>query len=227
MSAPTLVTPPPPENTRPAGVRRQLVLNLGVNLVAPLALFYGLRALGVDQWWAVLLSALPPVVRACYTVATSRKIDTLALFTLSILALGVGTSFLSGSPRFLLAKDGWMTAVAGTWMLATLARTPFILQVMRTLLPGDAVERTELKWQGSPTYRRVLRTITTMWGVALVLDAGVRVLLAYTLPIDQVPLISGLQYAGLYLVLEVSTRLIARRKSIAAAVEAESGQRLM
>jgi hypothetical protein len=175
----------------------------------------------------VLLSALPPVLRACYTVATSRKIDTLALFTLSILALSVGTSFLSGSPRFLLAKDGWMTAVAGAWMLASLARTPFILQVIRTFMSADAVARTELKWQGSPTYRRMLRTITAMWGVALVLDAGVRVVLAYTLPIDQVPLISGLQYAGLYLVLEVSTRVYARRKGVAAAVEAESGQRYM
>lgn len=225
MTAPTMVKPLVQE--QPTALRKQMFLNLAINLIAPAAVFYGLRALGVDQWWALLLGVLPPGIRAGYTVIKQRKIDTLAVFTLSILVLSVGMSFVSGSPRFLLAKDGWMTAAAGGWMLITLARVPFIFQVTRTFLTGAAAERAELKWRDSPTYRRVLRRITAMWGGALVIDAGVRVVLAYTVPVDQVPLISGLQYAGLYVGLEVITRMFARRKGIAAAVEAESGQRYM
>ncbi|TDP98109.1 VC0807 family protein [Labedaea rhizosphaerae] len=227
MSTQTMAATPPPATEPPTGLRKQMIINLAVNLVAPAAMFYGLRALGVNQWWALLLGVLPPGIRAGYTLVKRRKIDTLAVFTLSILVLSVGMSFVSGSPRFLLAKDGWMTAAAGAWMLVTLARTPFIFQVVRTFLTGPAAERAELKWRDSPTYRRVLRAITTMWGVALVLDAGVRVVLAYTLPVDQVLLISGLQYAALYVTLEVLTRIFARRKGIAAAVEAESGQRYL
>ncbi|HVV08440.1 VC0807 family protein [Amycolatopsis sp.] len=166
----------------------------------------------------------PPGIRAVQTIVTRRRIDTLAVFTLSILVLSVAMSFLTGSPRFLLAKDGWLTAAAGIWMLITLARTPFIFQIVRTLLPKAARERAEINWRDSPTYRHVIRVITTMWGVVLILDAGVRGLLAYALPVSRVPLISGLQYLGVYLVLEVTTRLLARRKSVAAAVEAESGQ---
>lgn len=230
MSAPTMTATPSPaqeQKDQKTGLRKQMFLNLGINLVAPAAVFYGLRALGVDQWWALLLGVLPPSIRALYTVIKQRRIDTLAVFTLSILVLSVGMSFVSGSPRFLLAKDGWMTAAAGTWMLITLARVPFIFQVTRTFLTGEAGERAEIKWRDSPTYRHVLQRITAMWGVALVIDAGVRVVLAYTLPVDQVPLISGLQYAGLYVTLEVITRVYARRKAIATAVEAESGQRYM
>ncbi|MFI5608787.1 VC0807 family protein [Amycolatopsis sp. NPDC051903] len=210
--------------TTPPELRRELIVNLAVNLVAPAALFYGLRALGVNQWLALLAGVVPPAVRAVQTVVRKRRVDTLAVFTLSILVLSVATSFLSGSPRFLLAKDGWMTAAAGGWMLATLLRKPFLYQVLRSFLGTEGRERVERNWLGSPTYRHVLRVTTTMWGVVLVLDAGVRVLLAYTLPVDRVPLISGLQYVGVYLALEITTRVYARRKSVAAAVAAEVGE---
>ncbi|MFF4598800.1 VC0807 family protein [Amycolatopsis sp. NPDC001319] len=215
---------PPEKPTTPPELRRELIVNLAINLIAPAALFYGLRALGVNQWLALLAGVVPPAVRAVQTVVTKRRVDTLAVFTLSILVLSVATSFLSGSPRFLLAKDGWMTAAAGLWMLATLLRTPFLYQVLRSFLGQAARERMERNWLGSPTYRHVLRVTTAMWGVVLVLDAGVRVVLAYALPVDRVPLISGLQYVAVYLALEVATRVYARRKSVAAAIAAEVGE---
>ncbi|WP_432847400.1 VC0807 family protein [Amycolatopsis sp. CA-161197] len=215
---------PPEKPTTPPELRRELIVNLAINLIAPAALFYGLRALGVNQWLALLAGVVAPAARAVQTVVTKRRVDTLAVFTLSILVLSVATSFLSGSPRFLLAKDGWMTAAAGLWMLATLLRTPFLYQVLRSFLGQAARERMERNWLGSPTYRHVLRVTTAMWGVVLVLDAGVRVVLAYALPVDRVPLISGLQYVAVYLALEVATRVYARRKSVAAAIAAEVGE---
>ncbi|MGW4486893.1 VC0807 family protein [Amycolatopsis sp. NPDC004368] len=208
----------------PPELRRQLIFNLAVNLVVPVVLFYGLRALGVDQWLALLAGVVPPGVRAVQTLVTKRRVDTLAVFTLSILVLTVGASFLSGSPRFLLAKDGWLTAAAGMWILVTLPRKPFLYQVLRSFLGEAARNRIERNWVGSPTYRHVLRVTTAMWGVVLILDAGVRVVLAYTLPVDRVPLISGLQYVAVYLALEVASRVYARRKSVIAAVAAEVGE---
>ncbi|KAB8191811.1 hypothetical protein FH608_028025 [Nonomuraea phyllanthi] len=199
------------EEGKPTHPRREAVVNLLVNVVAPLVVFYGLRAAGAGQWPALVLGALPPGIRAVWTVATRRRVDGLALFTLSILALGVGASFLTGSPRFLLAKDGWMTAVGGLWILATLPRTPFYFQVIRTITAGAGRERVETEWRRSPAFRHMLRVATAIWGVGLVLDAGVRVVLAYSLPVDRVPLISGLQYVAAFLILEVSSQIYLRR----------------
>lgn len=209
---------------RTADPRRAVIVNLAFNLVAPLALFYGLRAAGVDQWLALVLGAIPPTAHAVHGVIVRRKIDALALFTLSILGLSVVTSFVTGSPRFLLAKDGWMTAIAGVWILATLWRTPFLQQFLLSFTSGETHERFVLSWRDSPTYRHVLRMATVMWGVGLLGDSVVRVVLAYGLPVDQVPLINTLQYFVVYLALEIGTRLYIRRKSVAAKVLAESGQ---
>jgi len=209
---------------RTADPRRAVLVNLAVNLVAPLGLFYGLRAAGVDQWLALMIGAIPPTVHAVYGVVVRRKIDALALFTLSILGLSVATSFVTGSPRFLLAKDGWMTAVAGVWILATLWRTPFLQQFLMSMTTGETHERFTLSWRDSPTYRHVLRMATVMWGVGLLGDSVVRVVLVYALPVDQVPLVNTLQYLVVYFALEIGTRLYLRRKSVAGKVLAESGQ---
>lgn len=202
---------------------RELALNLGINVAAPTGLFYGLRAAGVDQWWALFLSAVPPVVKAIVSVIRRGKVDALGAFTLSILILSVATSFLSGSPRFLLAKDGWMTGAAGIWILATLARKPFIHNMVQQISPPTMAEKARINWAQSPTYRHLLRVVTAVWGVGLLADSGVRVALAYTLPVDQVPLISTLQYVVVYFALEIFSRVYLRRPAVRAQVTAESG----
>lgn len=207
-----------------ADPRRMVVVNLLANVAAPLGIFYGLRAAGVDQWLALMLGAIPPTVHAVYTAVKRRKLDALALFTLSILLGSVATSFVVGSPRFLLAKDGWMTAIAGLWILITLRGKPFLYQFLMSLTSGDIRGRAEGNWRDSPTFRHVMRTATVVWGIGLVLDAGVRVVLAYAMPVDQVPLISTLQYIVVYVALEITTRLYLRRKSVQEQVFAESGQ---
>ncbi|NUP67059.1 MAG: hypothetical protein HOW71_33340 [Nonomuraea sp.] len=199
------------DDGNPTHPRREAVINLIVNVAAPLAVFYGLRAAGAGQWPALALGVLPPGIRAVWTVATRRRIDALALFTLSFLALSVAVSFLTGSARFLLAKDGWMTAVGGLWILATLPRTPFYFQVIRAVTTGATRERAEIEWRRSPPFRHMLRVATAIWGIGLVLDAGVRVVLAYRLPVDRVPLISGLQYVAVFAALEVSSQIYLRR----------------
>jgi hypothetical protein len=204
--------------------RKAVVVNLLVNVAAPLGLFYGLTAAGVGQWLALVLGAIPPTAHGIYTAVKRRRLDGLALFTLTILAGSVATSFLVGSPRFLLAKDGWMTAVAGAWILVTLRGKPFLHQFVQAVTAGEVRDRLEVNWRDSPTFRHVMRMATAMWGAGLVLDAGVRVVLAYSLPVEQVPWVNTVQYLVVYAALEITTRVYLRRKSVQERVFAESGQ---
>jgi len=50
----------------------------------------------------------------------------------------------------------------------------------------------ELLWEQEPRFRRIWHVSTIMWGVAMLIDAVVRVVLAYTLPVQVVP---GMQTA--------------------------------
>ncbi|MBF6331118.1 VC0807 family protein [Nocardia transvalensis] len=202
---------------------RALAANLGVNVAAPLLVFYGLRAAGVGQWWALLAGAIPPLLRAVVMMARTRRIDSLGAFTLVLLALGVASSLLTGSARFLLAKDGAMTAVAGLCILATLLmRRPFIASVLMSITAREQHAKLAAYWRDSPTFRHVMRVLTVVWGVGLMADAVVRIVLAYTLPVDAVPLISNLQYVAVFLLLEGISRVYARRRSVIERITADA-----
>jgi intracellular septation protein A len=200
------------------GAAGAIVTNLVVDLVAPIALYYGLRAAGVDQLLALLAGGAAPLVHVLWQVAKTRKVGGLALFTLTILVLSVGASFLTGSERFLLAKDGWLTAAAGLWLLATLrTNRPFIYEAARPI--ADAKAKTpEDTWTHrfatSESFRHGMRVVTAAWGIALVLDAVVRAVMAYTLPVDLVPGLGGAQYAVLFVGLQIFGQVYGQRTGL-------------
>ncbi|MFG1641037.1 VC0807 family protein [Amycolatopsis sp. NPDC049252] len=195
-----------------------IVTNLVVDLVAPIALYYGLRAAGVDQLLALLAGGAAPLVHVIWQVARTRKVGGLALFTLTILVLSVAASFLTGSERFLLAKDGWLTAVAGLWLLATLrTNRPFIYEAARPIADAKAKAPEDTwthRFATSESFRHGMRVVTAAWGIALVLDAVVRGVMAYTLPVDLVPGLGGAQYAVLFVGLQIFGQVYGQRTGL-------------
>lgn len=194
--------------------QREIFVSLVVNAVAPIAVFYGLRAAGVDQWTALMLGLIPPAAKAVHSVVTKRRIDMLAGLVVTALLLSVGLSFLSGSPRTLLARDGWITAVVGIWILLTLPRTPYYLYALRTFTGGTLREQINAAWRDTPAFRRVVHVGTMIWGSAFLLDAVTTVVLAYTMPIDSVPLIGALKLVAVIILAEVSSQVYFRRKGV-------------
>lgn len=193
--------------------QREIVMSIVVNAVVPIAVFYGLRAVGVDQWLALMLGLVAPAASTAHSMVTKRRIDMLAGLVMTALLLSVALSFLTGSPRTLLARDGWVTAVVGIWILLTLARsTPYYLFALRTFTGGALREQIEAAWRDTPAFRGVVYVGTTIWGSALLIDAVSTVVLAYTMPIDSVPLIGAIKLVVLIVLAEVCSQVYFRWK---------------
>jgi asparagine N-glycosylation enzyme membrane subunit Stt3 len=114
------------ERTAPdAGLRRVIranVITVVFEVIVPMVLFYGLRAAGVSQWWALMAGVLVAAPYVGWTVARDRRVDLVALFTLSVLVLSVVLGLLSDDPRTLAIREGWTAALGGLfglWMLVT------------------------------------------------------------------------------------------------------------
>jgi hypothetical protein len=197
-----------------ASSQREIVMSLLINAVAPIAVFYGLRAAGVGQWPALMLGLVAPAGKAVHSMVTKRRIDMLAGIVMTALLLSVALSLLTGSSRTLLARDGWITAVAGIWILLTLPRTPYYLYALRTFTGGTLREQINAAWHDTPAFRRVVHVGTMIWGFALLLDAASTVVLAYTMPIDSVPLIGALKLVALIILAEVTSQVYFRHKGV-------------
>jgi intracellular septation protein A len=203
---------------RPPGMGRQL-LALGLNLVAPIALYYALRGAGVGIYPALIVGAVVPALGAVVTLIRREPLDVLGLFMMSMLLLSAGVALLSGGPRFLLAKDGWLTGVSGVWMLVSVrSRRPLTFLFARPLLEGVMARMAGAAgaswdglWERVPRFRHIWRVVTVIWGIALLVDAVIRVTMAYTLPVDLVPGLGGALWPVTFVVLQVITNVYFQR----------------
>ncbi|MGH3632401.1 MAG: VC0807 family protein [Sciscionella sp.] len=131
---------------------------------------------------------------------------------------GAALSLLSGSARFLLAKVGAFTGVSGVWFLCSLrAWQPLGFHAARSMLEcvvGPGGPSWDLLWERLTAFRRVWCRATVIWGVVLVADAVLRVLLAYSLPVVEVPAVTGAQWIALVVLLQVVTNVYYGRAGI-------------
>lgn len=196
------------------GGRRELVMTVLADVVAPITLYYGLRALGVAPTPALLAGAVVPAARALWSLLRHRRLEWFAVLVLVLVAASVATSLLTGSERFLLARDGAITAAIGLVLLATAATArPAMYAIGRMVLArgGHDAASWDERWSGSARFRRIWRAVTVLWGAGLLVDAALRVVLAYTLPVDVVPALHAAQWLPLLLVLQVLSQVYLRR----------------
>jgi hypothetical protein len=183
------------------GLRRVIranVMTVVFEVVVPMALFYGLRGAGVSQWWALMASALVAAPYVVWTVVRNRRIDLVALVTLSVLVLSVVLGLLSDDPRTLTIREGWTAALGGlfgAWMLVTvIVGRPAQLTLGRTIAEvkrgAEGAAAWAARWDTDERFRHGLRVNTAVWGAVLLANAVVHVVLGYTVPIDLISLVT-------------------------------------
>ena len=196
--------------TGPASLRRQIAA-LVFDIAAPIALYYGLRAAGLSSLQALAIGAVIPAASAIWVLVRQRRANMVALLVLGTMVASLIISVIAHSPRFLLAKDGVLTSVWGLWFLASLwAARPAAFLFARPLLEGRrafAVRDWDALWDAEPRFRRIWRVSTVIWGLALLADAVIRVVMSYTLPVDVVPGLGGALYPVTFVVIQIITNI--------------------
>jgi hypothetical protein len=194
-------------STRPRWVRLTL---FALDFALPVALFYVLRSFGVSAYLALLAGALASLVSAAVTLVRDRKLNSVAAFMTVILVLSTVVSLLAGSPRFLLARDAWVTGAVGVWFIASIwAPRPLAYHFARAVAEGrfNWPPDWEVRWERAPRFRRMWRIASLLWGIGTLLDAVLRWVMAYTLPIDLVPILTQVLFGVTALVLFVVTNV--------------------
>ncbi|WP_433352147.1 VC0807 family protein [Microtetraspora malaysiensis] len=172
-----------------------VVMPLLLDFVLPLGVYYGLRAAGVDQWWSLLWSAAVPAATVVVRLVRTRSLDFLALLILSMIALGMALSVLTGDPRTLLIREAWvgmLGGLIGVWLLASVVYgRPALMVIFRSFVlikaGQDGLHAWEGRWHRDAAFRHGLRVLTVVWGVASLLNALAQLAFAYLLPIDAAP----------------------------------------
>ncbi|MBP2364618.1 VC0807 family protein [Pseudonocardia parietis] len=177
--------------------RRELLLTVAADLVAPLVVFYGLRAAGVSAVPALLAGAAIPAARALYVLVRHRRAEWFAVLALVLCVASAATTLVSGDARALLARDGLVTAALGVTLLVTVPTARPALYALGRLAVTEAGHDAgawDRRWTTSARFRGIWRWLTVWWALGLFADAALRVVTAWTLPLDVVPAVHAVQW---------------------------------
>lgn len=182
---------------------------LAVDLLAPTGVLYAMLWLGSGLYLALLVSAAWSAVTAIFAWWRGVGNQRLAPWMLAISLAAFAISLVTGSDRFLLAKESVLTAAAGLGFLAsTRLERPLTYRLTRPLLEGR-LSRVgppwELLWAHEARFRRTWRVSSVLWAVVLLADAALRVVMAYTLPVEAVPALQTVLMVVTTLLMQVVT----------------------
>ncbi|MFG3098419.1 VC0807 family protein [Streptomyces sp. NPDC048202] len=189
-----------------------------IDVALPLGSYYVFReAFGMSAFAALAWSSVGPALRTLWSLVRERSANGLALLILTVNVVGLALSFVSGDPRLMLAKDGAVSSTVGIGILVSVALgCPMMTEGMKPFfLKGDPAR--ESAWQrltsgsapASAAFRRGERVFSLVWGVALVLECGVRVVGAYTVPVDTMVWLGGVLMAVMMVVTFVVSGAVA------------------
>ncbi|WP_179332517.1 VC0807 family protein [Streptomyces sp. Tue6028] len=174
--------------TGPAAAKPSF-LPLIMDVAVPLASYYLLKnGFGMSTVAALAWSSVVPAVRTLWSLVKERTFNGLAGLILLVNVVGLLLSLVAGDPRLMLAKDSGVGSVVGIGILLSVRLgRPMMTQGMKPfLIKGDAAKNAawERLLAGSERFRQAERTFSLIWGAALLGECVLRVVGAYTLPVD-------------------------------------------
>jgi intracellular septation protein A len=179
-----------------------VALDFLVNLGGPF-LLYQLATGHMSETEALMVSAAPPILWSIGQIIWSRKLDALSLLVISGIALSLVATLLGGSPRLLLIRESFITGIFGLIFLGSLLfPKPLLFHLAKTTVTKQGISEETFAGQWSiPGFRFTFYLMTVVWGVGLLVEATVKIILAFTIPTGEFlvisPIISYSIYFGL------------------------------
>jgi hypothetical protein len=190
-----------------------LLVEALVNVILPLAIYnYAEAPLGEVK--ALLASSGPPILWSLVEFARHRRVDALSLLVVSGIVLSLLAMIGGGGLRFLQLREKLVTAGIGLVFLGSAAfGKPLIYQLARATMrrksEADAQEFEALQVHAG--FRRTMMVMTLVWGLGLLADAAVSVVLVFALSIREYLIVNPILGYGTMGALGLWTTLYAHR----------------
>jgi hypothetical protein len=179
-------------------VIQTIVLSLVINGAIPVVI-YNYLVDHYSSFVSLLIATLIPLGDNLFHVVKYRKADAFGLFMLTGFVLSLLAFVLGGNERLILLRESMVTGLLGLIFIASLFfAKPLIYHFAIRFSSNDETEKKgqfEKNWE-VPYFRFVLRMMTAIWGLALLGEAIVKIILVYELSISAFLAVSQLIFYG-------------------------------
>ncbi len=153
----------------------------------PLGVYFLVRSHVHTDTQALIIAGAFSVSWVVFQFVRQRRIDLVGVIVLSGFAVGVlSAELLGGNSYMLKVRDAFFTAIFGALCIITIFthRRPALFYVGRYLSAGQDPAKLAAynELHEGPIGRRTFRVLSAVWGVGLIVEAGLRMTLADLLP---------------------------------------------
>jgi intracellular septation protein A len=179
-----------------------VALDFLVNLGGPW-LVYRLVEGSTSITGALILSSVPPIIWSLWQLVHNRKLDVISVLVIAGIAASLAATMLGGNPRLLLVRESFITGVFGLVFLGSLwFPRPLMFYIVQATIAkqGIAEDQFAAKWS-VPRFRQTFYLMTAVWGVGLIAQMVLQIILAFALSIEQDLVFSPIAGYGFYFAL--------------------------
>jgi hypothetical protein len=189
--------------------------------IVPLAVYYLVRHEAGSDAAALAIAGIPAAGWVTLQWVRHRRVDPIGAIVVLGFAGGLAVSAALGGSAFVLkVRDSAFTCLLGLACFLSLRfRRPVMFYLGRSFSAGDDPDR-RAAYEGLwtlPGGPHTFRVITAVWGVGLICDAGLRVMLAASLPtgafLATSPTAAGLMFSALFAFTVWYSRAARRRRA--------------
>jgi intracellular septation protein A len=190
-----------------------VVVEALVNFILPFAIYnYGHAQLGEVK--ALLASSVPPILWSMFEFARHRRLDALSVLVVSGIILSLLAMLGGGGVQFLQLREKLVTGVIGLVFLGSaLVGKPLIYELARASMRRKSEDEAQQfeALQAYAGFRRTMTIMTLVWGLGLLADVAVSVVLVFALSIRQYLIVNPIVGYGTMGALSLWSFLYARR----------------
>lgn len=172
----------------------------------PLFVYLVLQRFGLTDMNALIISTVVASVWNIILLLIKRSFDVMGMLVLLGLVAGLVVAFLGGSAQLLLLRESLVSSLFGIVALSSLLwpRPLFFYMIRKFRAGNDAQKQAQFNasWQ-IPAMRNGYRLLSLVWGIATVVELGMRVVMIYTLPVATILALSPIVFNGIMILLGV------------------------
>ncbi len=162
-----------------------IMLEAVINFILPFAIYnYAEAPLG--EVGALLASSAPPILWSLAEFLYHRRVDALSLLVVGGIALSLLAMLGGGGARFLQLREKLVTGAIGLAFLGSaLIGKPLVYELARASMQRKSeseAQQFELL-RAHAGFRRTMTVMTLVWGLGLIADMAISVLLLFALSI--------------------------------------------
>jgi uncharacterized membrane protein len=163
-----------------------LAPTLVFDVAGPLIVYYALKADGMSNVSALVLSGILPALRVVGGVLRHRRLDPVGALVLLGIAVGSIVGVASHNARLVLLEGVVPTAVFGLACLGSLATSrPLMFRLALTFVGPQTARGREFaslwRWE---SFRHVFRVVTVVWGLAYIAESAVKAVIIESMSIS-------------------------------------------